>query len=428
MKYVLKNGRVISGRKNAEVTDCNVYVQNGRITRIANDDDFDGWDVVDLNHAYVLPGLINMHAHLFGTGRPSKTLGGGGMKDQILAAASTALGKKVLDSVVYSNVLNALNAGTTTLRGVGDFYYSDVRTRDAIKNGRLGPRLLVSGPAITCPTGHGDGTFAVVGSTPDYFRRLAQTNIDHHVDLIKICVTGGVMDAKKKGEPGVTKMTPEQTKAVCDYAHEKGYIVASHTESTKGIQVALDGGVDTIEHGAELTPELIQEFKDHHAALTCTLSPALPLAKLPPEKTRLNEMCTYNANYLFQEMVRGVRQALEAGIPVGLGTDASCPYVTQYNMYRELIYLNKLCGVSPADCIYHATLGNAEIMKIDNLTGSVEEGKSADLMVVKNNPLDNLGNLKQPCMVIMQGRIINDPKVKRNEAIDKELDLITASL
>ena len=139
-------------------------------------------------------------------------------------------------------------------------------------------------------------------------------------------------------------------------------------------------------------------------------------------------MCTYNANYLFQEMVRGVRQALEAGIPVGLGTDASCPYVTQYNMYRELIYLNKLCGVSPADCIYHATLGNAEIMKIDNLTGSVEEGKSADLMIVKNNPLDNLGNLKQPCMVIMQGRIINDPKVKRNEAIDKELDLITASL
>ena len=138
MRYVLKNGRVISGRKNAEVTDCNVYIQNGRITRIANDDDFDGWDVVDLNHAYVLPGLINMHAHLFGTGRPSKTLGGGGMKDQILAAASTALGKKVLDSVVYSNVLNALNAGTTTLRGVGDFYYSDVRTRDAIKNGRLG--------------------------------------------------------------------------------------------------------------------------------------------------------------------------------------------------------------------------------------------------------------------------------------------------
>ena len=244
MKYVLKNGRVISGRKNAEVLDCNVYIQNGRITRIANDDDFDGWDVVDLNHAYVLPGLINMHAHLFGTGRPSKVLGGGGMKDQILAAASTALGRKVLDSVVYSNMLNALNAGTTTVRGVGDFYYSDVRTRDAIKNGKLGPRLLVSGPAITCPTGHGDGTFAVVGSTPDDFRRLAQNNIDHHVDLIKICVTGGVMDAKKKGEPGVTKMTLEQTKAICDYAHEKGYIVASHTESTKGIQVALDGGVE----------------------------------------------------------------------------------------------------------------------------------------------------------------------------------------
>ena len=119
------------------------------------------------------------------------------------------------------------------------------------------------------------------------------------------------MDAKKKGEPGVTKMTPEQTKAICDYAHEKGYIVASHTESTKGIQVALDGGVDTIEHGAEMTPEQIQEFKDHHAALTCTLSPALPLDKLPPEKTRLNEMCTYNANYLFEEMVRGVKQALE---------------------------------------------------------------------------------------------------------------------
>ena len=428
MRTLLKNCLVINGRKDTIVRDFDLYIQDGVIIHMGKNESEEGWQTVDMHHQYVMPGLINMHAHLFGSGRPSKTLGGGGLKDQIIAVTANRPGRDILDRVVYGNVMNALNAGVTTIRGVGDFHYSDVRVRDAINGGKLGPRLLVSGPAITCPTGHGDGSFAVVGSTAEQMEQLTQNNIDEHVDWIKICVTGGVMDATKKGEPGVVKMSLEQTKAVCDYAHAKGFRVASHTESTAGIKVALDGGVDTIEHGSQLTPDLIRQFKEQQAALICTLSPAVPLANLPKEKTMLDELAEYNSKYLFNEMAEGVRQALAAGLTVGLGTDASCPFVTQYGMYRELIYLNRIAGVRPVNCIHHATEVNASILGMADRFGTVEEGKQADLMVVENNPLDDLNNLRQPSMVVIGGRIINHPKVHRNAKIDAELDEVMKKL
>ena len=426
MKKAFINANLFDCTDNAELkSNMTVVVEDEFITQIGKTGEVntDGCQIIDLNGKYLLPGLINIHAHLFGTGKPSPILGGGPLQKIVIDFTKTKLGHKIVDVLTKSSAQQSLNSGVTTMRTSGDFVYSDVRTRDRINSGEFaGPRLIVPGPAITCVGGHGDGTFSESSDDPQELKKLVNDRMDNHVDCIKICVTGGVMDAKKKGEPGEVKMTAEQVKAVCDKAHELGYHVASHTESTKGIKVALENGVDTIEHGSSMDDEIIELFKKTGSTLTVTISPALPLAKLSPDITKLNEMCVYNSNYLFREMISGAKTALENNIPIGLGTDESCPLVTPYNMWREVYYFAHFCGVSNAQALKTATLGNARIIKLDKKTGSIEVGKSADMIVVKDNPLEDLKALRQMDKVMYRGNLINEPKVKKNAQIEEWLD------
>lgn len=429
MKYILKNCNVIDGQKNCGLKEGRaIVVRDGQIEEILASKEItpemeSNAKVIDLAGKFLMPGLINMHAHLFGTGKPSKTLGGGSSQKMLINFVQTKVGSKVLESMVKTNVTQALNSGVTTVRGVGDFFYSDVIVRDKINNGKMpGPRLIVSGPAITSPGGHGDGTFAVSAPTLAGLAEKVDINKKNGVDLIKICVTGGVMDATKKGEPGVLRMSLEETKAVCERAHELGYMVASHTESPEGIKVDLLGGVDTVEHGSFLDDELIRLFKEKKASLICTISPALPLAKLSHELTQLDELCTYNSGVVFEGMIDGVKKCIANGIPVGLGTDVSCPFATPYNMWRELCHFKKYAEVTSSFAIYSATLGNAEILGIDHITGSIEQGKCADLIVTDDNPLEDLSTLRDVKMVMYRGNLIARPKVKKNKMIEEALD------
>ncbi len=427
MKYVLMHARLWDGRNYDLLKyNANVFVNDDKIEKICFDSLIPKeYEIIDLKGKFLMPGLVNLHAHLFGTGKPSKILSGGKGQERLMKFVQTKLGHRVIDKLVQQHVLNSLYSGVTTIRSSGDFVYSDVRVRDLINQGKvLGPRLVVSGPAITCVHGHGDGTFALSSDNSEQLVSFVDQNKDEHVNYIKICVTGGVMDAKQKGEPGLVKMTLEQTKAVCKRAHEYGYHVASHTESSKGIRVALEGGVDTIEHGSFLDDELIELFKENNASFIVTISPALPLAKLSSKITKLNEMCIYNSQIVLDGMIDGAKKAMNAGIPVGLGTDESCPLVTSYNMWREVYQFSKLCHVTPAYALHIATYQNSKIIGLDQLTGSIECGKSADMIVIDGNPLENLRDLKNVDTVIMKGQIIKQPKVKRLDEIDKWLDSI----
>ena len=173
---------------------------------------------------------------------------------------------------------------------------------------------------------------------------------------------------------------------------------AAHIESAEGVRVGLEAGVDTIEHGAELDEGLIALFKENGvgraSSLTCTVSPALPFVELPPEKTKSTEVQKANGRIVYEGIVRAAQQALAAGIPVGLGTDSSCPYITHYDMWREVVYFERLVGASRQMALHTATLGNARILGLGEETGSVEEGKAADLIVTKANPLENLEALR----------------------------------
>lgn len=425
MKYAFINANLFDGTENEKIrSKVTVVVNNEKIEKIGENIDIpQGCKIIDLSGKYLCPGLINLHAHLFGTGKPSKALGGGGSQKMLMKLIKTSFGHKIVDALVKSSVTETLYSGVTTERSSGDFCYSDVRARDFINSGKYpGPRMIVPGAAITCVGGHGDGTFAQTDNDPAILSSFVDERAKNKVDYIKICVTGGVMDAKVKGEPGEVKMTLEQTKAVCDKAHSLGFMVASHTESSKGIEVALKGGVDTIEHGSVLDDELVSLFKEQKSAFIVTTSPALPLAKLSPDITKLNELCVYNSEVLLKDMIAGGKRALKEGIPVGLGTDASCPLVTPYNMWREVYYFARYYGVTNAFALHTATLVNAQIIGIDNITGSIEEGKEADMIVVDGNPLEDLTVLKDVKTVMARGKLYENPKVKKNEQIENWLD------
>ena len=242
------------------------------------------------------------------------------------------------------------------------------------------------------------------------------------VDLVKLMITGGVLDAKEKGVPGALKMPPEMVKAVCDKAHADGYTVAAHVESPEGVKVALQNGVDSIEHGAKPDDEMIELFKRRGAFLCTTLSPALPYALFDRSVSNASEVEQYNGNVVFEGIIECAKAALANGIPVGLGTDTGCPYITHYDMWRELCYFVKYCGVTPAFALHTATLLNARLAGIDGETGSIEAGKAADLIVCAKDPLADLSALRTLSMVIKDGYRVEHPAPKKLPEVERELD------
>lgn len=224
------------------------------------------------------------------------------------------------------------------------------------------------------------------------------------------------------GEPGVLRMQPELVRAACERAHALGMKVAAHVESPEGVRVALENGVDSIEHGAKPTEEILQLMKDRGAFQISTISPALPYALFDRNISHATYEQQENGKVVFDGIVSMAKACLAAGIPVGLGTDTGCPYITHYDMWRELHYFVKYCGVTPAFALYSATLLNAQLAGIDDRTGSIEKGKSADLIVCKENPLQSFSALRTLSMVVKEGYRIENPIVKKMPEVERELD------
>lgn len=387
--------------------------------------------IIDLKDRYVIPGLINAHAHLFGNGTPSESTGSVKGQKRIKRFADSWIGRQVLYRMMKENMLTALYSGVTTVRCVGDMHFSDVRIRDKIRQGKYsGPDMLVSGPLICVSGGHGFAGIGVEADGPWEAVKRVRENVLEGVDLIKISVTGGIMDARKVGDAGRLQMTLEEVRAVCDEAHKMGMLVAAHVESREGIRIALQGGVDTIEHGSEMDEEIISLFKNNprslrgYSVLIATLYVVVPMHSLPAEVAKITPVSKQNATMVFESMQKGIRQALEAGVRIGLGTDASMPYITQYNTWRELDCLVQCLGISPREAIELATRTNAEILGLGNEIGTLEAGKRADFLVLRSDPLKNLRTLAEPEMVVYRGNVLVKPRPKKIKAVEKTLDEI----
>lgn len=424
MKDAYINGKIIDGTKDMQVKEgYAILVEQGKIKNIVLQEEADltGYNVVDLKGNYIMPGLINMHVHLAGNGKPQKKQRDNAKLVNFLM--SNPLTRAIAHNMVSGFAEMELFSGVTTIRTVGGIRDFDTRVRDEINCGKnRGPRILAGNEGISVPHGHMAGSVAIAAETiDDAFLQVSKAK-EQNVDLIKLMITGGVLDAKEKGVPGELKMAPEMVKAVCDKAHELGFKVAAHVESSDGVRVALENGVDSIEHGAKLDDHMIKLFKENHAFLCTTLSPALPYALFDRSITNASEVEQFNGKVVFDGIIECAKQALENDIPIVLGNDVGCPWITQYDFWRELHYFHKYVGVSNAYAIYCATLQAARMAGIDDETGSIEVGKSADMIVTKDNPLDDLLALRHIESVIMRGHRTDNPTNKINEQVKTELD------
>ncbi len=429
MKYVFTKGKILNGKKDMQVQEGQtILVEDGKITEILPAEEAarrnlaaSGYEAIDLQGKYILPGLINMHVHLAGNGKPQKK-----QRDNealVKKIMSNGLTKAIAYNMVCGFAKDELYSGVTTIRTVGGLGDFDTRLREDIAAGKKsGPRILAANEGISVPGGHMAGSVAIAAGNIEEALQHLEVSKAQKVDLVKLMITGGVLDAKEKGVPGELKMASEMVKAVCDKAHTMGYMVAAHVESPEGVKVALKNGVDSIEHGAKADEEMIALFKEHNAFLCTTLSPALPYALFDRSVTNASEVEQFNGNVVFEGIIDCAKAAIANDIPVVLGNDVGCPWITQYDFWRELYYFHKYVGVSNTFALYTATCRSAEMAGIGDITGTLEPGKCADMIVVERNPLEDLRVLRNVDMVIAQGRVIRSPKLKKKQIVERELD------
>ena len=423
MKYAFTNAVILDGTEQMQPQrGLGVLTDGEAICDIVPaGSDLSGYTQIDLQGRYLMPGLINMHVHLAGSGKPQKK-----QRDNeklVRTIMSGALTRAVAYRMVCGFARDELYSGVTTIRTMGGLGSFDSRLRDEIAAGtKTGPRILAANQGISVPGGHMAGSVAIAAHSVDEALAHLEQSEREGVDLVKLMITGGVLDAKEKGVPGELKMKPEMVKAVCDRAHAAGYAVAAHVESPEGVRVALENGVDSIEHGAKPDAEILSLFRSRGAFLCTTISPALPYALFDRSVSNASEVEQFNGNVVFEGIIDCAKAALANGIPVVLGNDVGCPWITQYDFWRELFYFHKYVGVSNAFALYTATSRSAELAGIGGITGTIAAGKCADMIVTAQNPLDDLRALRKVDMVVARGRILDHPKIRQRREVASQLD------
>ncbi|MDN6209144.1 metal-dependent hydrolase family protein [Bifidobacterium crudilactis] len=390
----------------------------------------EGCHRVDGRGKYLLPGLINAHVHLFSDGKPlPELLTGATFQHAVSSVLHSPIGTVLSRRRAQVNARTLLLSGVTTFRTVGDVGYEAVALQRRFDSGKeLGARMLASGPLLAITGGHGSPQIAMIGDSPWQARKNTRINIMNGVSAIKIAATGGVTDARKIGDAGRPQMSEEEMAAVCMEAHQAGLLVAAHAQSAQGVTMALRAGVDTIEHGCAMNDEIVDLFHDNPlslrgwSALIPTLSAALPLVKLDQDVTGVSDIVIANAHIAVAEMIQGIHDAKAHGIAIGMGTDTGMTLVTQYNSWRELALLQRFGGLTPIEAIHAATWENARILGLDGITGQIGKGFSADMLLLAENPLLDLGSFVHPELVVTRGTVLKNPRVQRFDDIDTELD------
>jgi imidazolonepropionase-like amidohydrolase len=414
---------IITGHANADViAEGTVLIDSsGSIVDVGESKDIavpDGYDVIDASNKFIIPGLINAHSHLWRDAgdpdlpfNPNSFAPPGIAHDVSVYLADTYIGQRVITSRIEQNARKTLYTGVTTVREIGNIAFLDVDFRDRVVSGeRVGPNMLVAGKILATTGGH-SAEVGLVFDGPVEARRAVRKSLRERVDLIKITGTGGISDSRRLGEAGELQMTFDELQAITDEAHRRNFLVTVHAESTQGVREALQAGADNIEHGAALDDEMIALFKNNPHSLRgfTSLHPTLSIFGGSVEWTdeaRENPALTVigrNYEMVADSLITGFRQAVDNGILVGLGTDSG--FASHEMVWKELKYFVKYADVTTSQAIHMATLATARSIGIADVTGSIEQGKRADLLVLQDDPREDLSLIGKPLIVSVNGYI-----------------------
>lgn len=363
---------VLTGTGGKGIPNGAVLVEDGRIAaagpRAALERRAKGANVIDAPGTTVMPGMINLHVHL------DSLCGPDFLTQALLISEANAV------MVCVDSARRSLDAGVTTVRDLGTKYAAAIAVRDAIHKGWVpGPRILSAG-VVVCMTG-GHGWFIADESDgPEEMRKTVRRNLKRGADCIKVIATGGVLSPGV--EVGNSQLDPDELEAGVREAHKAGRLVAAHAIGNQGIKNALRAGVDTIEHGCYLDDEAIKLFKKTGATYVPTLCAPHFLHQ------HLDEVPDYarrKTEQVYEAHRASFKRALRAGVTIAAGTDAGTPFNNHEAFATELALMVKL-GMSTEQAIHAATAGAARAAGLADETGTLEEGKAADLIAVDGDP------------------------------------------
>jgi imidazolonepropionase-like amidohydrolase len=314
--------------------------------------------------------------------------------------------------------MKTVRAGFTTVRNLGDDKGVTMGLRDAVKRGWVqGPRIVDAAQSISTTGGHMDGRGSLndelVAHLPDpenlcdsveSCRRVVRRQIDRGADVIKLATTGGV----NSGTGLATRMFQDEAKALVETAHAYGRKVAVHAHGADGIKLALRAGADSIEHGTVMDEEILKLFKQTGAYYVPTLSTVNGyLERLAKDPNAYTGAVKQQIDWRIGITGQSLKKAYPAGVKIAFGTDAG---VSKHGRNADEFELMVKFGMAPVEALKAATVNAADLLGLSSEIGTVEPGKSADIIAVAGDPLTDVTVLKSVGFVMARGEVVKAEK------------------
>lgn len=402
MDKLIRNGVVIDGTGKV-IEDAVIAIKGDRIAAIGPASDFIGIDakeVIDAQGGYILPGLIDTHVHMMME-----------IKD-VRESLIKPFSMRFYEALTYMK--RTLDAGITTVRDAG---YADLGVKQAIENGLIsGPRMQISVNPLTITGGHGDnwmvsdmdltnkaypGFPSGICDGPEQVRQKVREMLRAGADIIKVHATGGVMSPTD--HPEFTQFSMEELQIIVEEAaYRKGRKVMAHAQGAEGVKQAVRAGIHSIEHGIFLDDEAIELMLKHGTYLVPTLLAPVSVVEASEANESMPAYAVDKAKEVMEIHQQSVARAYEAGVKIAMGTDAGV--MAHGTNLRELALMCDI-GMSPMEAILASTKIAAECLGWEDRIGTIAEGKLADLVIVQENPLENISSLADTNNIktVMQG-------------------------
>jgi len=397
---IIKAARLIDGRGGAVVSPAVIVVRGNRIESIGSAIPA-GAQTIDLGDMTLLPGLIDAHTHILLQGDVTSA----DYDEQLFRESMPYRALRASRSAKI-----ALEHGFTTLRDVETegAMYTDVDVKRAINNGVIpGPRLFVSTRAMSVSGGYGPSGYSPEIIYPmgvqivdgvEGGRKAVREQISHGADWIKVYADRSYFVDKNGQLSSIPTFTPEEMKAIVDEAHRLRHKVAAHAMARPGIENALNGGVDSIEHGIAIPDDLI----DMMVAKGVYLCPTLTVTEyVAPGRGGVWARIPQFHHDSFQ-------RALRKGVKIAFGTDAGGFPWDAVNEAKEFEYETQY-GMTPMQAIQTATRNAADLLGMSDQIGTLEAGKFADIVAVPGNPLNDITAMQRVGFVMKDGAIYKKP-------------------